>query len=206
MGEDLTERGREIELREQFLEKLMNQLGAEPEQRSLRIRAVIEQLSFAEDEAVGGMQNLDEEPIDSASRSKQLVRWIESGIQNWRRNVSNDSARTGLEDDVFDQLVNYIFEYLQGKGKKRVFNLLGDVSKLSHPESGSVKKRYRQLIMNDAVMGFPLGSGIHKEPRLPLDTDRIDPGKLFLARWKRALRKMLIGSIPKEADFHGGNV
>ena len=189
---------REIELREQFLEKLMNELGADPNQRSLRVRAVIEQLSFDEDMTPGNAQDMDEEPLDSPSRRKQLLQWIENGIQNWKANLSNDSARTGLEDDVFEQLADYIYEYLRGKGKKRLFRSLLEVSKLSHPESVPVKKRCRQLIMNDAIMGFPLGRGTHKEVRLPLDSDRIDPSRLLLKKWKRALRRMFLGSIPRK--------
>ncbi len=198
MDERLDDRAREIELREQFLEKLMNRLGADPKQRPLRVRAVIEQLSFGKDRTPSDVQDLDEEPLDSTDRKKQLLQWIESGIQNWRRNVSNDPARTGLEDDVFEQLADYIYEYLQGRGKKRLFRLLLEVSKLSHPESGPVKKRCRHLIMSDAIMGLPLGRGVHREPLLPLNSDRIDPTTLFLRRWKRALRRMLLGSIPRK--------
>ncbi len=198
MDESPGDQVREIELREQFLEKLMNELGADPKQRSLRVRAVIEQLSFDEDMTPGNAQDLDEEPLDSPSRRKQLLQWIENAIQNWKANVSNDSARTGLEDDVFEQLADYIYEYLRGKGKKRLFHSLLEVSKLSHPESVPVKKRCRQLIMNDAIMGFPLGRGTHKEVRLPLDSDRIDPSRLLLKKWKRALRRMFLGSIPRK--------
>ncbi len=54
------DRVREIELREQFLEKLMNELEADPKQMSLRVRAVIEQLSFDEDMIPGNAQYLDE--------------------------------------------------------------------------------------------------------------------------------------------------
>ena len=113
MDERLDDRTREIELREQFLEKLMNGLGADPKQRPLRVRVVIEQLSFGKDRTPSDVRDLDEEPLDSTDRKKQLLQWIESGIQNWRRNVSNDPARTGLEDDVFEQLADYICEYLQ---------------------------------------------------------------------------------------------
>ncbi len=198
MDESQDDQFREIELREQFLEKLMNELGADPNQRSLRVRAVIEQLSFDEDMTPGNAQDMDEEPLDSPSRRKQLLQWIENGIQNWKANLSNDSARTGLEDDVFEQLADYIYEYLRGKGNKRLFRSLLEVSKLSHPESVPVKKRCRQLIMNDAIMGFPLGRGTHKEVRLPLDSDRIDPSRLLLKKWKRALRRMFLGSIPRK--------
>ena len=193
VDKNLSDKTGEIELRQEFPEKLLNQLEADPEQKPLRIRALIDQLNFEEDMTAGNVQNMDQEPTDSATRSKRVLQWIETAIQNWRRNVSNDSASTGIEDDMFEQLVNYIYEYLQCKGKKRVFHLLLEVSRFSCPESCSAKKRYRQLIINDEIMGVSLGSRVRREPLLPLHSDRIDPGKLFLMRWKHALKKMLHG-------------
>ena len=198
MDESVVERAREIERRKQFLEKVMEQVGGDRKQRPLRVQAVIERLSFKEEMITGAVQDLDDEAIDSATRSKRILQWIESGVQNWRRSLENDSARTGLEDDVFEQVANYICAYIQGKGKKQLFRLLLEISRFSRPESAAFKSRCRQLIMNDAIMGFPLGRGAHKEPLLPLDSNRIDPSKLFLRGWKRGLRRMLLGSVPKK--------